>query len=279
MFDRFRKKASAANLEQPKEGPKSVLIENYKQMLPEFANFKKTITTDAATLAEQSEKRAETLKTLISLAISEDIPVEIRSILAGANLEQLNHDKLKSTQKELYKVASKARMQYALEILEGKYWAIPPARQIGGQLAVDTMVYSEVISQVHKAAENSRFAEDKESEVAFDKLEFKIRMIEAKDVNQQGHTNRQNAIIATAYMMEKDAQSGKWNNGKMELFAYEIKEQFPQLEERGWSITDKIKLSFICDRMLDNSVRIGRLTQQERDLIPRENWIHVSARK
>ncbi|MDE1828506.1 MAG: hypothetical protein KGH65_05090 [Candidatus Micrarchaeota archaeon] len=279
MFDKFRKKSSETNLEQPKEEPKAVLMENYKQMLPEFANFKKTISTDAAILAEQSEKRAEALKTLITLSISNDMPGEIKSILAGANLEQLNHDKLMATQKELYKVASKARMQYALEVLEGNYWAISATKQIAGQDAVNAMIYSKVISEVYKAAENARFAEDRESEAKLDKLVFKIRMIEAKDLNQQGHTNRQNAIIATAYMMERDAQSGEWNNGKMELFANEIKGQFPQLEERGWNRTDKIKLSFICDRMLDNSVRIGRLTQQERDLIPRENWIPVSARK
>ncbi|MDE1870396.1 MAG: hypothetical protein KGH71_05465 [Candidatus Micrarchaeota archaeon] len=278
MFDRFRKKSSETNLEQPKQEPKAVLIENYKQMLPEFANFKKTITTDAATLAEQSEKRAVALKTLITLAISDDMPLEIKSLLVGAKLEILNYDKLRAAQKELYKVASNARMQYALEVLEGNYWAISMTNQIGGQQGVNAMIYSKVISEVYNAAENVRFAEDKEAEATLDKLVFKIRMIEAKDLNQQGHTNKQNALIATSFMMYRDGKN-ELREGMSKFFANEIKEQMPESEESAWKMSDKIRLSRICDRMLDNAVEIGSLTQQERELIPRENSISTSARK
>jgi len=267
MFDRFRKKAApVAELKQP-EVP---LIAKYKQMLPEFTNFKKTISEDPATLAEQCEKKAEALNTLISVSISKETPEVVISILGGAGLEVLEHAKLKTAQANLYKLASSARMHYALDILEGNYWGVDAVKKMSGDQAASQVLYSTVKEAVSKSGEDARMAGDNAFDISLNGLRFKLHMIQAKDHTQYAVHTSNNAIIATSYLAYQEKGTNRWNDGKRDYFIRRINQAYNSKDQIG-NEDCKVMIGHICDMMLDNAVEIGLLTPIERELIPRES--------
>lgn len=266
MFDRFRKKT-----QQPAQLQKHRLIEEYKQMLPEFANFVRDEKMDARVVSDEAEKRAKALQTLISASVATDTPRDIGSILADAGLGVLDNKKLKEAQAKLYRIAANANMQCALDVLEGTYWSVPAVRAISGEDTAWMVTYDTAKEFVRNAATDWRLAGDTQKDLDLNRLSFKLHMIRAKDPFEDEYPSHRDAIVATSYLLYKPAGSQTYENRWDEYFTAQLKRLHDSFDAREMDEESfKERLGAVCDRMLDVAVDIGFLSKEERGLIPRD---------
>lgn len=262
------KTPKTVTVEQP------LLIRNYKQMFPEFANFDKNDTSAVNAKFGGYEKKAEALEDLLTLSISKDTSLPEAMLLKAAGLDLIDHNKIKSSQEGFYKLATKARLQNVFEMFEGTNCIISGFKNVIETKTFDTgtfpnVIYSTISEEITKTLADAYMSGDPSLKEFAQKLRFKVFAIRAKDKDQNVKFAYDAAQKASLQLIYQEKGSTVWRDEKYLHFSKKLSDLCDS-DPENLDKSDKYEIARICDRILDASINIGLLTQDERDLIPRE---------